>query len=498
MNDFNKKFTEAAPEFDYIHFLSAKIDADNERVTLYAVYERTCEAEYEKSRERIREAAASLFPPYADVNINASAARTGSRELLHCARDFLLKESAYVASASDGDNISVLMGDPPSVTFTFTPAVREYAEREKLCERLKEYIDARMFIDVRINIKLREEDFNAIRRTLNERIYRPTFAYERPNEGRAINPTGRTPMCGAQIDGTAKYICDCIEPEYVVVYGSLSDLHEREYAPRRPKKGETTRKYASFTLDDGTGKIRCVWFPTSDNKDAIKYLQNGSYFIMSGRTDYDSRMNDGSLQMSVRRFTGCEKAEFEINKVVRLPDPEYRYVHPKEYVSLEQSSLYGENDQPLTDEPLIIISLMTVSDNKYRPGELIEIAAVRIEDGKICETMSSLICPHGNMTDAERGDVGLVSSDLKGKPYFEQILPDFYRFWSGRTVTAFPHDFNMNILKSYLEKLHIPLPEAVDMTTFADAKELRKNGAKNTRRALPNALAYAKFLTKQH
>ena len=77
MNDFNKKFTEAAPEFDYIHFLSAKIDADNERVTLYAVYERTCEAEYEKSRERIREAAASLFPPYADVNINASAARTG-------------------------------------------------------------------------------------------------------------------------------------------------------------------------------------------------------------------------------------------------------------------------------------------------------------------------------------------------------------------------------------------------------------------------------------
>ena len=114
----------------------------------------------------------------------------------------------------------------------------------------------------------------------------------------------------------------------------------------------------------------------------------------------------------------------------------------------------------------------------------------------ILETMSSLMRPHTNMTEEERSAAGLVQSDINGKPYFEQILPDFYTFWSGRTVTMFPFDFNMNILKGYLDKLHIPIPETADMTLFAEAAELRRARAK-TRRALPNALALAKFLTKQ-
>ena len=498
MDEFNKKFIAANPDLGFVHFLSAKIDADNDKVTLGAVYDSLRAADYESSRERVRAAAAALFPPYAGVHVNASPSRTGSRELLHCARDFLQKESAFIASAADGDNISVLMGDPPSVTLILTEALRDYAEEEDLLPRLKEYIDTRMFIDVRAAVKLRDEDFGEVSKTLHEKVYKPRFSYERPDEGRTINPVGRTPMCGKLIEGTAKYICDCVEPEYVSIYGTLLDLREREYTPKRPKPGETTRKFASFVLDDGTGKMRCVWFPTAENKDAIKYLAGGSYYIMSGKTEYDERVNDGSLQMSVRRFTGCEKTEFEINKVMRLPDPEYRFVRPREYVSLSQSSLYEESAEPLTDEPLVILALMTVSDNKYRPGELIELAAVRIDGGLICETMDSLICPHGSMSDAEKAAVGLVTSDLKNKPYFEQIVPDFYRFWSGRTVTAFPFDANFNILKGYLEKLHIPMPETADMTAFAEARELRRIRPKNTRRALPIALAYAKFLTKRH
>lgn len=497
MDEFNKKFLAANPAMDYVRFLAAKIDADNDRVALTAVYDKSREGEYDAAREKVRAAASAMFPPFASVSVSASPSRAGSRELLSAARDFLLKESAVVASAADGDNISVLWGDPPSVTLALTPAVEEYAEHENVCGRMKEYIDTRMFVNVSVGIKHREEDMSEIRKTLEEKIYKPRFSYERPNEGRSINPVGRTPMCGKLVEGEAKYICDCVEPEYVTLYGALVDLRECEYTPRKPKEGETTRKFASFVLDDGTAKMRCVWFPTADNKDAIKYLEAGRYYVVAGRTEYDERANDGSLQLSVKRFSGCERTEFEVNKVVRLPDVDYRFARPKEYVSLSQSSLYG-SAAPLTDEPLVILALMTVSDNKYRPGELIEIAAVRIEDGKILETMDSLICPHGNMSDSERAAAGLVASDLKGKPYFEQILPDFFTFFHGRTVTMFPLDFNMNILKGYLDKLHIPAPETADMTLFAAARDLRRARPKNTRRALPTALAYAKFLTNMH
>lgn len=496
MDEFNSKFIKEFSDLAYVRFVTARIDADNDRVTLGAIYDRSREKDYNAQSERIRNAAASLFPPFAKVSVTARPSVTGSRELIHLVRDFLQKESAYIAACADGDNISVLMGDPPSVSVTLTPSVAEYAEKENVAERLKEFIDARMFTDVKVRLKRREEDMAEVARTLNEKVYAPRFSYERPGEGRSINPTGRSPMCGEKIEGTAKYICDCIEPEYAVVYGTLLDLRTREYTPKKPVKGETTRTFASFVLDDGTGRLRCVWFPTSATKDAVKFLQNGSYYIMSGRTEYDERAQDGSLQMSVKRFTGCEKAEFEINKVVRLPDPDYRFTRPEKYESLAQMDMYGRSAKPLTDEDLVILSLMTVSDNKNRPGELIEIAAVRIGGGMILETMSSLMRPHTNMTEEERSAAGLVQSDINGKPYFEQILPDFYTFWSGRTVTMFPFDFNMNILKGYLDKLHIPIPETADMTLFAEAAELRRARAK-TRRALPNALALAKFLTKQ-
>lgn len=498
MDKFNEKFLSANPDLCFVRFVAAKIDADNDRVTLTAVYDRAREAEFTAQRDKVRYAAAAMFPPFASVLVEASPSRSGSRELLNLSRDFLQSESAYIASAADDGNISVLMSDPPSVTLILTPAVAEYAREEDVCGRLKEYIDARTFADVTVKIRLREENKEEIARTLTERVYSPRFAYERSGEGRTIDPSGRTPMCGEQIAGPAKYICDCVTPEYTVVYGAVLDLREREYTPKKPKPGETTRKFATFVLDDGTGRIRCVWFPTANTKDAIKYLENGSHYLMAGKTDYDERMNDGSLQLSVRRFTGCERTEFEINKVVRLPDPDYRFVRPQPYTSLSQSSLYEESEAPLTDEPLVIVSLMTASDSKVKPGELIEIAAVKIADGKICETMSSLICPHGRMTDEERSRAGLVASDLKGKPYSEQILPDFYRYWNGHTVTAFPFDATAALLRSYLDKLHIPMPETADMTLFAPAPDLRRACPKNTRRALPIALAYAKFLTKQH
>ena len=41
MDEFNKKFIDANPELDFVRFISAKIDADNDKVILSAVYDRS-------------------------------------------------------------------------------------------------------------------------------------------------------------------------------------------------------------------------------------------------------------------------------------------------------------------------------------------------------------------------------------------------------------------------------------------------------------------------
>ncbi len=495
MDEFNKKFTERYSEFSFVRFIEAVVDVDNAGVLLKAVCPREKEGDYNAVKEKIRYAAASFFPPSAKVSVGISFVTAGSMDILHTVMDFLQSESAYISSVADSEHVEINAGESVTVNLKLPSYVREYAEKEDVCRRLKEYIELRLFKDASVSIETVAEDVEGIRKTITSVASEPRYSYERPGEGRTVSPTGRIAMCGELIEGSAKYICDCTQPEYAIVYGMLSDKREYEYTPKKPVSGEQKRKFATFFLDDGTARIRCTWFPSANNKDAMKYLDNGSYFLVAGRTDYDTHRGDGSLKMTVRRFTGCERAEFTVNKVLRLADEDYRFVRPKEYVSLAQSSLYVDRRPPLAKDPLVIFSLMTVSDNKYRPGEVIEIGAVKIDKGEIKETFSSLICPHTEITEAERAAAGLVASDLKGKPSAEQVFPDFYKFFCGYQLTSFPFELNTNLLRAQLEKLHIQPPVFIDITKYAEAKRFKSARLKNTRRALPNALAIAKFLT---
>lgn len=495
MDEFNKKFIEKYSEYSFVRFIEAVINVDNARVMLKCVCLKENEGEYNAVKEKIRYAAASFFPPSVNVSVEVAFVSAGHIELLHTVMDFLQSESAYIASVADSDHVEITSGEKPAVMLRLSPYVREYAEKEDICRRLKEYTDLRLFTDVSVSIETISEDVDEIRKTLTAVVSEPKFSFERPNEGRAVDPAGRVALCGELIDGRAKYICDCVQPEYTVIYGILLDKREYEYTPKKPAPGEEKRKFATFFLDDGTARMRCTWFPTASNKDAMKYLVDGTYLLVAGKTDYDTHKGDGSLKMTVRRFTGCERTEFAVNKVVRLVDDDYRFVRPKPYVSLAQSSIYGDRRPPLARDPLVVFSLMTVSDNKFRPGEVIEIGAVKIDEGEIKETFSTLICPHVNMTDEERSAAGLVASDLKGKPSSEQAFPDFYKFFEGFQLTSFPSELNANLLKSYLEKLHIPTPTFIDITRYAEARRFKSARLKNTRRALPNALAIAKFLT---
>lgn len=495
MDEFNKKFAEKYPEFTFVHFTEAVINVDNARVTLKCICRKEKESEYNAVREKVKYAAASFFPPSVNVLSEVSFVTAGHLDILHTVMDFLQNESAYISSVADPDNVVITSGEAHSVILKLPSYVKEYAEKENICQRLKDYIDLRLFTDVTVTTETVDENVDEIRKTLTAVASEPKFSFERPNEGRTVDPAGRVALCGELIDVKAKYICDCAQPEYTVIYGVISDKREFEYTPKKPAPGEDKRKFATFYLDDGTAKMRCTWFPTASNKDAMKYIVDGAYMLVAGKTDYDTHRGDGSLKMTVRRFTGCEHTEFIVNNVVRMVDDEYRFVRPKPYVALAQSSIYADKKPHLARDPLIVFSLMTVSDNKFRPGEVIEIGAVKIDEGEIKETFSTLICPHVNMTDEERAAAGLVSSDLKGKPSSEQAFPDFFKFFSGYRLTSFPSELNTNLLKAYLEKQHIPIPEFIDITRYAEARSFKSARLKNTRRALPNALAIAKFLT---
>lgn len=493
MSDFNQRFAELTKEFPYIRFMSAQVNADTFRVSVIGVYRKDAERDFLKDRDRITDALKQLLPPSVAVHLVATPAPTTATEIQRAVLDFFGKESVFVFSSLTLDDISVTTGDNPTVTLFVTPAVREYLEKNGLSDKLEKHLSAELFSNVAVACAEKQEDMEKIRSVLTMVTRKPKFSYERPDEGRLINPTGRTVAFGELIESSAQYICDCIQPGYTVLYGTMTDIKEREYTPKKAKDGEK-RKYYTFYLDDTTGKMRCVFFPGTKSQAVSKFMADGTNIIADGNTDYDTNADDGSLQYRMRHFSLCNRADFEINKVVRLPDDDYAYVRPEPYTPLRQSSLYSGNAEPLTDEPLVVFQTLTSLPYANSFGEMIELAAVKLRDGKIEETFRSLLRPLSKLPEETRQNFGLMPSDLAGKPTFDQVVPDFYRFFDGYAVTAFPLDFHVGVLKSYLDKLHIPMPTVVDMTKYTTPAALKAARPKNTHRAFPFAEAYAKVL----
>lgn len=495
MSEFNERFKELTSDYPYIRFLSAKVDADKFKVTVTAVYKKEYERDYLQSKNKITEVLKRMLPPSTYIEIAAAPVRLVSSEIVKECMDFLRKESVFVFSSLDKDNISVTTADDrPTVQLSLPAAVAEYAEKEKIDSRLSAHLSSHFFADFKTSFIKCEESIEQIREVLTAVVRKPKFSYERPEEGRLISPPDRTAMYGEVINGSATYIGDCIQPEFAVLYGTMTDVRIMEYSPKKPAFEGEKRKFVTFYLDDTTGKMRCVFFPGPKSQGVVKYFVDGSNIIADGWLDYDTRLNDGSLQYRVRHFTGCGRAEFEINNVVRLVDDDYRYVKPEKYVRLTQSSLYDSRSKPLTDEPLVVFQTLTTSRNRYSPGEIMEIGAVKLKNGEIVETFSSLICPHVKMEEKACFEVGLTLSDLAGKPTFEQVIPDFYKFFDGYGLTAFPYDWNIDIISPLLEKLHIPMPTLVEPFKYASVPAIKSARPKNTFRALPLAMGLAGFL----
>ena len=493
MNDFNEKFIKELPDVTYLRFISAKVDSSKPKVFLRAVYKKECEEKYLNAKSEILSAIAKVLPPAVSFELNATPSELTKGEIVKSILDFFGKMSSLVSSAIEKESTAITIGENPAVIINLPENIAEYVEDEGLDVALKTFLDTRFFNSFSVSIKRFEENEDEIRRILQANSFRPKYSYERPEEGRVIKPTGRVKMYGDVINANAVYICDCIKPQFTVLYGQVSDVKIREYESKKDK--DVIRKFATFTLDDGTGKIRCVFFPPQKNQDCLKFLEDNSpYMIMDGHLDYDERAGDGSLQFRVRHFTGCEKAEYEINNVVRLVDDEYRYVKPSSYTVLSQTSFYNNSEQPLTKEKLVVFSVLTTSLNKYAPGELIEIGAVKLDDGKIIETFSTLVRPGVEMKEDARLALGLLTSELNNSPTFDQAVPDFFKFFDGYTLTALPIDWHIGILRQYLEKLHIPLPRVAELTSFVEASTLRSVRPKNTYRSLAFAEAYAKIL----
>jgi ATP-dependent DNA helicase UvrD/PcrA len=122
---------------------------------------------------------------------------------------------------------------------------------------------------------------------------------------------------------------------------------------------------------------------------------------------------------------------------------------------------------------------LETTDRDTARAEIVEIAAVRVRDGKITERFQSLVKPRVPISDRAREKHKLDEKAVVSAPFFEEVWPAFREF-CGRDVCVAHNGylFDFPILRRMSEALPERGPDLLTYDTLVVAHELHAGGAR--------------------
>lgn len=263
------------------------------------------------------------------------------------------------------------------------------------------------------------------------------------------------PVCEyEEIDGgkpkQAIYIADLTkEMQGVSVCGKISYIDE--------KKTKTDKPYFSVTLSDGTGQLRLSYFTKKATLEKVRGLKQGDSVCITG----DNELFNGSLSFRAKQIDrGSQPEGFVPEERPSKPVPlRYKCVFPVPVGDLVQGGLFETADTlpaAVLSQEFTVFDLETTGLNNTPAAggmdRIIEVGAVKIRNGRICERFSSFVaCPVRLSAEIVKL-TGITDDMLVGAPDIADVVADFYKFAAGGALVGHNVQFDYKFMRYYGER----------------------------------------------
>ncbi len=208
-----------------------------------------------------------------------------------------------------------------------------------------------------------------------------------------------------------------------------------------------SRPYEKFLLYDGSRTLQCRFFP----RDGFSLLDANVLnkpVCAFGNTEVE-RGRTGEIAMTVRALCECNAVGLNLLKAVPKPK-KYITVKPKEYSEFVQASLFdGGGELPQSLKGTFVAFDFETTGLSIFYDKPTELGAVKIVDGVITETFSTLIDPQRPIPPEVSDKTGITDDMVRGQPLFEEVIPDFYRFSHGAALIGHNIAFDFPFLIKY-------------------------------------------------
>lgn len=336
----------------------------------------------------------------------------------------------------------------------------EYINSNNITETIKKHLLKNFCGDFIITTSLGEEDFDdsmleeraiRIQNQLVPEVQTPRYKVSEPMV-----------VFGSEIMPLPEYISNLKgEKISVILGGVVSDLVEKEYLPRKNKeKGiDEKRKYYTFKLDDGSGKVSCIHFCTKTSQKHFKLVEDGTFIICKG--DYNKKTN-GEMQYMIKAISLCHKIEEQLEGQVAIdiqPNKEqeaYKFVIPQPYTRTIQNNLFDvQKDYPdfIKDKEYVVFDVETTGLDADK-NDITEIGAVKIVNGEITEKFQSLCKPFEQIPQNIISLTGITNEMVENQPLSTDIIQDFLTFTKGATLVGYNVHFDLNFIQNVAKRIN--------------------------------------------
>lgn len=174
------------------------------------------------------------------------------------------------------------------------------------------------------------------------------------------------------------------------------------------------------------------------------------------------------------------------------PEDPFKIIYGMEgyLVDDDEPTVWNPKGQTLRDS-FVVFDLETTGFSATK-DEVIEIGAVKVVDGKICERYSSFVKPTIPIPERITELTGITDEMVKEAPEIETVLPEFIEFTKGSILVAHNAGFDYGFIKKKGGKLHLPTEFTV-VDTVNTARLLLPDLAKYTLDRLAKALKLPSF-----
>ena len=107
------------------------------------------------------------------------------------------------------------------------------------------------------------------------------------------------------------------------------------------------------------------------------------------------------------------------------------------------------------DYPVVFVDIETTGGS-YRTSRVLEVAAIRYENGEVVDEFSSLINPERHIPSVITSITGITEADIVGVPVFSDIADRFAEIMSGAVFVAHNVRFDYSFIKNEFALLGMP------------------------------------------